>query len=477
MELESTPREASRMRPIASFLVPVGLAIAVAVAGVSAEPTRRQVDDQRYVIPPGTGERARAGLSISDVMPRIVNTRVGQLLVVKNEDITRHVFGPFVLDPGQSWSRAFASSGDYALDCSIYPTAGFTIEVAPAEGALGVTELARQGWLGIWLVVACAIVGVLGLAAMGFGRVSSAALIALALPATAIGHAVLGAASLSRLAAWGPVLGSRSMLAWAGASLLALAGAVWLMRASRAGVARRAAVVPPIGFLLAALVLTLWPDLGLALAARAAFVLVGAALLAAGLWLSIRPVQREYGDQPVGDRPVGGGSAGGGRLAAIGLVLFLVGLPHPSATPPIAGLLAVPGMVLGIGLIVWAVRRAEVFGQDRAWFVGAAGMMVVLLQTTALWSAVLGHLDAVTLPAWGNPVPVDAASVVRGDDLWSEHCASCHEVPPNIEGMEATSMLEMITDGHANAPGFAYEIDVYSRGDIINALRAGESGE
>lgn len=458
---------------------------------MAAEPERRSVDDRRYVIPPGTGDRAKAGLSVSDVLPRIVSTRVGQTLVVENEDTMRHVFGPFVLEPGQSWSRAFASAGDYALDCSIYPTAGFTIEVSPPEGAIGVIERTRRGWLGVLAVAAGAFAAGSGLAALGFVRPASLAALAALLLASAVGLAVLGASALSRVAAWGPVLGSRSMIAWGAAALFALAAALWTSRMSRAGAATRVVVLPAFGLSLFALTLALWPDLDLALAARTAFLIFGASLLCASLL--VNHGRGESPDEPsrersesrsesrprsrLGLRPWRADGRGAGRLAAIGLVLFVAGLPPPPSTPPAVALLAMPGLALGIGLLTWSVRRASLLGGDGAWFAGAAGMAVILLQTAVLWSAILGHLDAVTLPAWGNPVPVDEASVQRGEALFNDYCSACHAAGGPMGEGDDIALLELITHGHATAPGLAYEIDVYGRGDIVNFLRASAAAE
>ncbi len=461
----------------------LGISFGLAIAGVAVEPAHRADDDKRYVIPPGTGERALAGLSVSDVLPQVVTTRVGQPLVVINQDTMRHTFGPFVLEPGQSWSRAFASSGDYSLDCSIYPAAGFTIEVSRAEGALGVVERMRRGWIGLWILIVGAFAGGAGLAAMGFTRTSTLMSLAALLPASAAGLTLLGAVSLSRLAAWGPVLGSRSMLAWGAASLTALAASGWFIRAHRANAPTRVSILPAFGLALLAFTFALWPDLEMELAARSAFIVFGAALLLASLLVTPGrgrgPAVEEArsAGSLFGLRQWNADASGAGRLAVIGLVLFVTGLPQPQATPPVVGLLALPGLALGIGLLTWSVRRAAILGIDRAWFAGGAGMAVILLQTAVLWSAVLGHLDAVTLPAWGNPVPVDESSLRRGETLWAAECAACHTTHPAIESMSDTALLELITRGHETAPGLAYKIDVYGRGDIVNYLRAKDAGD
>lgn len=512
-------------------LLPLGVALGLAAAGVAVEPTRRADAEARYVIPPGTGERARAGLSVSDVLPRIVTTRVGQMLVVQNEDTVRHTFGPFVLEPGQSWRRAFAAAGDYALDCSIYPVAGFTIAVEPAEGPLGALDRLRRVWLGATILAAMLFAGGAGLAAFGLLRPAPVAAIARILPAMAAGVALLGAAALSRLADWGLVLGSRPMIAWAAATGVALGAAAWLIRAERAGAPRRAGLLPAFTLTLAGVILALWPDLDLALAARAGFAVFGAALLVAALLVG--PLGVGTGDADLDER--GDRDRRAGRLAAVGLVLFLSGLPQPASTPPAVGLVALPFLALGAGLVAWAARRAGGpgeeggWGRDGAWFAGVAGMTVVLLQTAVIWSALLDHLDAVTLPAWGNPVAVDEASIARGAALWNEACAACHaassEAPlksasrsiatpastsaatslsttasratpkvisrppvasrspagplpmPDTATLDDTALLELITHGHATAPGLAYELDVYARGDIVNYIRTLEDGD
>lgn len=209
-------------------------AIALAVLGALTiatvallDPPQRTNRDDVYTIPPGTGARVARGESVADVLPQRVDTTVGNQLIVLNRDVQDHAFGPFILAPGQRWARQFAVVGDYAMDCTIYPDAGFAVNVAPGPTPVGRPSLRLQQLLLIaWLSVAAAVTGLHLAAAATLGGApaeTAFATRALALsraarpflPVLAILSAAALGVALARVVPWRSALtGTASLDAW-----------------------------------------------------------------------------------------------------------------------------------------------------------------------------------------------------------------------------------------------------------------------
>lgn len=419
-----------------------GAAIAVGIA-LASEAPRRPGAPQTYVIPPGTGARVRAGEPVDDVLPQTIATGVGVALVVENHDVEDHAFGPFELAPGQSWRRQFASPGTYAFTCSIYPAAGFAIDVAPAERQ-GAADAIRRAWLTAWAIAGAALAAavawrlVVDAGADGAGRSAAPPRLAGGWAGAALGLAPVGWAAATRVADWGPVLSGRTSLALLAAAVIAIAAVAGAVAGGRRAKGHPAA-----------------PGLAL-LAAIGAGVLVAAARASRG-----------------SDRPAAG------RLALAGAVLLVGSVPAPAgATPPVAALVAVPALVAATGVagIAWLGGDRFGLGADRGGLVRAAACAVVLAQLSALWGALVTHVDAMALPLEGNPVPASERSVARGAAIWAAECAACHasaaDVARDAAGNGDVELLELLTRGRGEMPGFAYRLDLGARGDVLNFLRA-----
>lgn len=454
------------------------------------EPAHRSSAIQAFTIPAGTGARAARGLPVSDVLPQRLETRVGVTLEVRNEDEVRHAFGPFVLDPGQRWERQFASPGEVELDCSLYPLAGFTIDVAPAPAAPPLSRGAAGVWTVAWALAGGLLTaGLLLVSAPGatFGTAPGAAAAApesrsraseppprregrlrgpvAFLPvyaATTVVLAGLGVLALTRSAELRAVLRSPETAGWAAAVVLA-AAAAWIgTRDAEWG----AAGMPPRALLAA---LFLWtgllvvgqPRLGLAAAARLAWLLTGGGLLLASLLGAWR----------------GSLSAGYARRTALtGFLLVLVGLPLPALSPPASGGASLLGLGAAVGLLVWSYRPAALADPDRGWASRGAGLLLGLWAIAGLFAAVLAQQLATEVPDYGNPIVLDADSVRRGADGYARHCADCHaeprELAPALEDASDRALLLWITRGRGEMPGLAYQLDLYERADVVNYLRA-----
>lgn len=486
-------------------LAPVLLGIAAAALVLALDPPRRTAGIDRYVIPAGTADRVRAGLPVDDVLPQRIGTMVGRALMVENADTVNHVFGPFVLAPGQSWERRFALAGDYNVDCSVYPASGFTITVAPAAAGAGPAEAAR--WLALlgWAAVAALALGALGLAMLqgatslspathpgeidgptdagSVPRASATHLLAagvLPLPGATLALLLLSLVALSRLAPWRPVLASP--VAMAGLAALVLAGGATLFVRSflgpeerpPAGAARQAL---GLGLLWLAAVAGWWMAAG-GSAAGWALMTAGAGLLGLAVLGALRPRSTRLALAPAPRR----------WLGAVGCALFLAGLPWPAADPAqvalAGGLMLLCALAL-LGLAAWAdSRRASEAAagsrQGARWLAAGSGLLVLALASGALVLATSGHIEATTIPLAGNPVPVSPESVARGAALWAQECAACHGNAADVAIAELTDreLLAVITQGApatselAAMPGYAYALDLVARGDLVNYLRA-----
>ncbi len=550
-------------------------AITVAV-GLAIEPRQPARGEERYVIPPGTAARALAGESIEDVLPQTVQTAVGRPLVVENRDTTRHTFGPFALEPGQSWRRTFATAGDVQIACSLYPSTGFTIAVAPPPVPAVRSTVLLAAWLALLTLAAAAAVGGVGMAigvpadvgstarlgatsgatsgtpadatsdapadaksdppadapADASARPWRAAGTALALlPPLSAAVAALAALRLSRTAAWADIAASRTTWLWALSLGLAAAAAAWcgqrLATGARVGIGARvggsigsaggrsggrfadgsvdsdadalvdvssgSAAASAIGtfglagagLALVALGLAWTPFVGFGGGLNAALATAGTGLLVAAL---------------IARKPGGDGAGAARRLvwtvALPGAVLLVVALPAGAATPPVQALLAAPKLAAALGL-AWLARAVVRRGESAtAPVLTVAGTLAALWSFGQLYGALLGHLNAVTLPKYGNPVPPSTASATRGAALWAAECAACH-APGDAAAFGAlpdAALFEAITfgqrapgrstppatSGQASAgamPAFKYRLDVFQRGDIVNYVRATDVGE
>ncbi len=538
---------ASRSGPIR--LAPLFVALLLSLLAARYDPPRPGAGEDVYTIPPGTADRARAGQRVDDVLPLRVDTRVGRGLVVVNQDVEAHAFGPFRLEPGQRWSRRFARAGDVSLDCSVYPNTEFTISVAPADGPAGPAAWLLRAWALAWSLLVAACAARLGLAmarlhgardrggvtwqpsAIGRRDLAAASRWLAFLPATGLGLWIVGMTAHSRfLAPRDALLGAPSW-AWLAAALIA-AGLAWLPRRwSRSSpavpgtndrsvsgelrtdpAARDSAATDPkatepsadpslagwilgaLGGLVLAAALSYWalgrePLLPLALAVAGAGFLGGALIADRSRDRMPRPASL--------------------RLAASGLALVLAGLPWPLPNPParIAFGLAVTGLALVLAFLsqrassdpsagidrdvatsdansdatavaTTDLRSAPAMRRGAAWLTaGTAGLLAFLGVSTA-YGAAIDRADALYVPLGANPISPTLDSIDRGARLWSRHCADCHARPLELGSARDRDLIERITRPHADAPGFAYRLDLSDRGDVVNYLRsvAGDDG-
>jgi len=80
-------------------------------------------------IPLGTMSRIHSGDPVDDVMPPLLQVRLGQTLVLVNDDSVFHVYGPFSVRPGEAVRWRFVETGDTVGYCTVGPSKQITIRV------------------------------------------------------------------------------------------------------------------------------------------------------------------------------------------------------------------------------------------------------------------------------------------------------------------------------------------------------------
>jgi len=92
-------------------LVAIGMSIATLVGGGSQETVT-------FVVPDGTTERVFFGESV-EIMPNEVRMRVGDTLVVRNDDIETVTVGPFTVRAGETLTQEFRRPQTLIGECTL----------------------------------------------------------------------------------------------------------------------------------------------------------------------------------------------------------------------------------------------------------------------------------------------------------------------------------------------------------------------
>ena len=90
--------------------------------------------DHEFVVPAGAGAIVDAGGSV-EVLPRDLEVRVGDRIVVINRDGRAHEVGPWSVPAGDTFAFRFKEVGRYDSHCSLHQGGGrfFIDVVSPAS--------------------------------------------------------------------------------------------------------------------------------------------------------------------------------------------------------------------------------------------------------------------------------------------------------------------------------------------------------
>lgn len=81
-----------------------------------------------YVIVPGTAERLARGERV-DVVPRVIEARVGDVIRVRNDDVDAAFVGPFFVEAGETVAQRATSPGVLEGVCTTHSDGKLTFVV------------------------------------------------------------------------------------------------------------------------------------------------------------------------------------------------------------------------------------------------------------------------------------------------------------------------------------------------------------
>ncbi|HBX76788.1 MAG TPA: hypothetical protein DEG43_04020 [Acidimicrobiaceae bacterium] len=99
------------------------LAVAMALGTVSCASGGMEI-----VIPDGTQQRIDAGQTV-ELMPALLEFRVGDTLVIRNEDTASQYVGPYFVKPQSTVTWKFSKPATYEGACELNGEGGYKIVV------------------------------------------------------------------------------------------------------------------------------------------------------------------------------------------------------------------------------------------------------------------------------------------------------------------------------------------------------------
>lgn len=82
-----------------------------------------------FLIPSGTAARIDAGETV-ELVPAVLEVRVGEAIRIVNEDDEGHVVGVFYVGAGETLTKRFTSPGELSGACELHSDGEFTVRVS-----------------------------------------------------------------------------------------------------------------------------------------------------------------------------------------------------------------------------------------------------------------------------------------------------------------------------------------------------------
>ena len=94
------------------------------------------VDDQaavlhEFVVPIGTEAALDAGETV-ELVPQVLDVRVGDTIRIRNEDVSTAQVGIFNVAAGETVTMRFTTTGELVGECDVHPSGEFRIRVSEA---------------------------------------------------------------------------------------------------------------------------------------------------------------------------------------------------------------------------------------------------------------------------------------------------------------------------------------------------------
>jgi hypothetical protein len=111
----------------------IGLAVVMATSSSGPSTPRSEVADGvapdfDFVIPAGTAARLDAGEKL-DLVPGVINAKVGQVVRIRNLDERAQVVGPWFVGAGETVTQRFTAPGRLEGECGIHSSGKVVVEV------------------------------------------------------------------------------------------------------------------------------------------------------------------------------------------------------------------------------------------------------------------------------------------------------------------------------------------------------------
>ena len=127
-----------RRTPTLHRLATVLVALAVLLTACAGDDTIYDLEDgasadgeadYSFYVPAGTGDRLDDGLSV-EIMPNLLNARVGETIEIVNDDDRGHVVGPFYVGAKETLRQRFPAEGRYVGICTVHPSGEIVVNVS-----------------------------------------------------------------------------------------------------------------------------------------------------------------------------------------------------------------------------------------------------------------------------------------------------------------------------------------------------------
>ncbi len=84
--------------------------------------------DYQFVIPLGAGDALDAGSPL-EILPARLDTKVGEIIEIVNEDERGHLVGPFFVGAHETLRQKFSAPGEFEGVCTVHPSGEIVVAV------------------------------------------------------------------------------------------------------------------------------------------------------------------------------------------------------------------------------------------------------------------------------------------------------------------------------------------------------------
>ncbi len=85
--------------------------------------------DYQFVIPLGAGDALDAGTPL-EILPARLDTKVGEVIEIINEDERGHLVGPFFVGAHETLRQRFSAPGEFEGVCTVHPSGEIIVAVS-----------------------------------------------------------------------------------------------------------------------------------------------------------------------------------------------------------------------------------------------------------------------------------------------------------------------------------------------------------